>query len=175
MGRGTPPPSSSAGGRSHMHSRTTGASATASWRLRKKFFFGSLQKDVANLQLENAALKSIARSRLHPDNTTTLLEGCEAAKNRRRRRWTFAPPLPPSRQSVDFVVNDDTRPTPTTLASLSGCSPPRCCPTMDTPTSHRHPHLLPRMTNPPPRFLRPPLVIFVVVFSSRHVLLHPVC
>ena len=47
-------------------------------RLRKKFFFESLQKDVADLQRENAALKSIARSRLRPDDATALLEGCDA-------------------------------------------------------------------------------------------------
>jgi hypothetical protein len=75
-----------------MHSRTAGASATASWCLRKKFFFESLQKDAPDLQRENAALKSIARSRLRPDNITALLEGCDAANDRRRRRWTFAPP-----------------------------------------------------------------------------------
>lgn len=47
-------------------------------RLRKKFFFESLQKDVADLQRENAALKSIARSRLKPDDARELLRNCDA-------------------------------------------------------------------------------------------------
>jgi len=47
-------------------------------RLRKKFFFESLQKDVADLQRENAALKSIVRSRLRPDDARALLERCDA-------------------------------------------------------------------------------------------------
>jgi len=47
-------------------------------RLRKKFFFESLQKDVADLQRENAALKSIVRSRLKPADATVLLEQCNA-------------------------------------------------------------------------------------------------
>ena len=47
-------------------------------RLRKKFFFESLQKDVADLQRENAALKSIVRSRLKPDDATALLQQCDA-------------------------------------------------------------------------------------------------
>ena len=47
-------------------------------RLRKKFFFESLQKDVSDLQRENATLKSIVRSRLPPDDANTLLEWCDA-------------------------------------------------------------------------------------------------
>eukprot|EP00571_Detonula_confervacea_P003193 CAMPEP_0172319714 /NCGR_PEP_ID=MMETSP1058-20130122/38497_1 /TAXON_ID=83371 /ORGANISM="Detonula confervacea, Strain CCMP 353" /LENGTH=469 /DNA_ID=CAMNT_0013034827 /DNA_START=277 /DNA_END=1686 /DNA_ORIENTATION=+ len=47
-------------------------------RLRKKFFFESLQKDVEDLQRENAALKSIVRSRLKPDDARVLLEQCNA-------------------------------------------------------------------------------------------------
>ena len=76
-----------------MHSRTASASATTSWRLRKKIFFESLQKDVTDLQRENAALKSIACSCLRPDDATALLEGCDA-NDRRRRQWRFAPPAP---------------------------------------------------------------------------------
>ncbi|KAL3826377.1 hypothetical protein ACHAXA_008585 [Cyclostephanos tholiformis] len=48
-------------------------------RLRKKFFFESLQKDVSDLQRENAALKSIVRSRLRPEDAAALLEGCDAS------------------------------------------------------------------------------------------------
>lgn len=47
-------------------------------RLRKKFFFESLQKDVSDLQRENAALKSIVRSRLRPEDSKPLLERCNA-------------------------------------------------------------------------------------------------
>ena len=47
-------------------------------RLRKKFFFESLQKDVADLQRENAALKSIVRSRLKPDDARVILSQCNA-------------------------------------------------------------------------------------------------
>lgn len=47
-------------------------------RLRKKFFFESLQKDVADLQRENAALKSIVRSRLKPDDARAILSTCNA-------------------------------------------------------------------------------------------------
>lgn len=47
-------------------------------RLRKKFFFESLQKDVSDLQRENAALKSIVRSRLPPEDAQPLLERCNA-------------------------------------------------------------------------------------------------
>lgn len=47
-------------------------------RLRKKFFFESLQKDVADLQHENAALKSIVRSRLKPEDAHAILSTCNA-------------------------------------------------------------------------------------------------
>eukprot|EP00956_Cyclotella_meneghiniana_P001739 scaffold1921_cov74-Cyclotella_meneghiniana.AAC.1 len=47
-------------------------------RLRKKFFFESLQKDVADLQHENAALKSIVRSRLKPEDAQAILSTCNA-------------------------------------------------------------------------------------------------
>ena len=47
-------------------------------RLRKKFFFESLQKDVADLQHENAALKSIVRSRLKPEDAHAVLSTCNA-------------------------------------------------------------------------------------------------
>lgn len=47
-------------------------------RLRKKFFFESLQKNVSDLQRENAALKSIVRSRLRPEDAQPLLERCNA-------------------------------------------------------------------------------------------------
>lgn len=47
-------------------------------RLRKKFFFESLQKDVADLQQENAALKSIVRSRLKPEDAQAILSTCNA-------------------------------------------------------------------------------------------------
>ena len=96
MGGGTPPPSSLAGGRSPRPSRSAGTCVTASWHLCKMFFFKSLQKDVADLQRENTALKSIARSRLRQEDTA-LLEGCDT-NDRRRQRWSFAPPLPPSRR-----------------------------------------------------------------------------
>lgn len=47
-------------------------------RLRKKFFFESLQKDVSDLQRENAALKSIVASRLPPEESRALLSTCDA-------------------------------------------------------------------------------------------------
>jgi PAS domain S-box-containing protein len=47
-------------------------------RLRKKFFFESLQKDVADLQHENATLKSIVRSRLKPEDAHAILSTCNA-------------------------------------------------------------------------------------------------
>ncbi|CAJ1964646.1 unnamed protein product [Cylindrotheca closterium] len=48
-------------------------------RLRKKFFFESLQKEVVDLQRENAALKDIVRSKLD-ENGTKILEDCSAAE-----------------------------------------------------------------------------------------------
>ena len=47
--------------------------------LRKKFFFESLQKEVVDLQRENAALKDIVRSELK-DGGTRLLEECNATE-----------------------------------------------------------------------------------------------
>mmetsp|Transcript_52479 Transcript_52479/g.147315 ORF Transcript_52479/g.147315 Transcript_52479/m.147315 type:complete len:491 (+) Transcript_52479:100-1572(+) len=46
-------------------------------RLRKKFFFESLQKEVVDLQRENAALKDIVRTQL-ADDGKTLLDECDA-------------------------------------------------------------------------------------------------
>jgi PAS domain S-box-containing protein len=46
-------------------------------RLRKKFFFESLQKEVVDLQRENAALKDIVRTELAEDGKT-LLDECDA-------------------------------------------------------------------------------------------------
>eukprot|EP00428_Durinskia_dybowskii_P032180 CAMPEP_0170232596 /NCGR_PEP_ID=MMETSP0116_2-20130129/16039_1 /TAXON_ID=400756 /ORGANISM="Durinskia baltica, Strain CSIRO CS-38" /LENGTH=464 /DNA_ID=CAMNT_0010483381 /DNA_START=176 /DNA_END=1570 /DNA_ORIENTATION=- len=46
-------------------------------RLRKKFFFESLQKEVVDLQRENAALKDIVRTQLDEDGKK-LLEECNA-------------------------------------------------------------------------------------------------
>jgi PAS domain S-box-containing protein len=46
-------------------------------RLRKKFFFESLQKEVVDLQRENAALKDIVRTQLAEDGKT-LLDECDA-------------------------------------------------------------------------------------------------
>jgi PAS domain S-box-containing protein len=48
-------------------------------RLRKKFFFESLQKEVIELQRENSALKDIVRSELK-DNGTKILEDCNASE-----------------------------------------------------------------------------------------------
>mmetsp|Transcript_1747 Transcript_1747/g.3869 ORF Transcript_1747/g.3869 Transcript_1747/m.3869 type:complete len:413 (+) Transcript_1747:137-1375(+) len=48
-------------------------------RLRKKFFFESLEKEVVGLQRENAALKDIVRSKLN-ENGTKILEECSAAE-----------------------------------------------------------------------------------------------
>ena len=47
-------------------------------RLRKKFFFESLQKDVTDLQRENALLKELVRNRLQPDVAGSILEQCKA-------------------------------------------------------------------------------------------------
>jgi PAS domain S-box-containing protein len=46
-------------------------------RLRKKFFFESLQKEVVDLQRENGALKDIVRSQLKEDGSR-ILEECDA-------------------------------------------------------------------------------------------------
>jgi PAS domain S-box-containing protein len=50
-------------------------------RLRKKFFFESLQKEVTDLQLENAALKEIAKTELPEEMSTKLLSECKAMDN----------------------------------------------------------------------------------------------
>ena len=50
-------------------------------RLRKKFFFESLQKDVMELQRENLALKEIVRSKIEPTKSETILKECTAQDN----------------------------------------------------------------------------------------------
>lgn len=50
-------------------------------RLRKKFFFESLQKEVMELQRENAALKDIVRTEVESEEGRMLLEQCNAARN----------------------------------------------------------------------------------------------
>lgn len=47
-------------------------------RLRKKFFFESLQKDVMELQRENLALKEIVRSRIQVETSKIILQECTA-------------------------------------------------------------------------------------------------
>lgn len=47
-------------------------------RLRKKFFFESLQKEVTELQRENLALKEIVRSRIDPTHSKAILSDCTA-------------------------------------------------------------------------------------------------
>jgi PAS domain S-box-containing protein len=47
-------------------------------RLRKKFFFESLQKEVMDLQRENRALKDIVRSQLNDEEGQKLLSECDA-------------------------------------------------------------------------------------------------
>eukprot|EP00978_Attheya_sp_CCMP212_P001615 scaffold3292_cov43-Attheya_sp.AAC.3 len=47
-------------------------------RLRKKFFFESLQKDVSDLQKENVALKEVVRTKLEPAKAKELLDNCDA-------------------------------------------------------------------------------------------------
>jgi len=47
-------------------------------RLRKKFFFESLQKDVTDLQKENIALKEIVRSRIAANEAKPILDHCKA-------------------------------------------------------------------------------------------------
>mmetsp|Transcript_10307 Transcript_10307/g.18412 ORF Transcript_10307/g.18412 Transcript_10307/m.18412 type:complete len:499 (+) Transcript_10307:257-1753(+) len=49
-------------------------------RLRKKFFFESLQKEVMDLQRENAALKEIVRSQVDDEEGRQLLEECDASE-----------------------------------------------------------------------------------------------
>jgi len=47
-------------------------------RLRKKFFFESLQKDVTDLQKENLALKEIVRAKIDQNEAKSILEDCKA-------------------------------------------------------------------------------------------------
>lgn len=47
-------------------------------RLRKKFFFESLQKEVMDLQRENRALKDIVRSQMNDEEGRKLLSDCDA-------------------------------------------------------------------------------------------------
>eukprot|EP00560_Eucampia_antarctica_P008101 CAMPEP_0197826606 /NCGR_PEP_ID=MMETSP1437-20131217/3546_1 /TAXON_ID=49252 ORGANISM="Eucampia antarctica, Strain CCMP1452" /NCGR_SAMPLE_ID=MMETSP1437 /ASSEMBLY_ACC=CAM_ASM_001096 /LENGTH=492 /DNA_ID=CAMNT_0043427115 /DNA_START=77 /DNA_END=1555 /DNA_ORIENTATION=- len=47
-------------------------------RLRKKFFFESLQKDVMDLQQENMILKEIVRSRINPNDSKAIIDSCKA-------------------------------------------------------------------------------------------------
>lgn len=49
-------------------------------RLRKKFFFESLQKEVIELQRENVALRDIVRTEIEGEEGRTLLEECNAAR-----------------------------------------------------------------------------------------------
>jgi len=66
-------------------------------RLRKKFFFESLQKEVADLQRENAALKSIVRGRLKPDDASTVLTQCNAHEklpSNVQNQEIIPPPMP---------------------------------------------------------------------------------
>lgn len=49
-------------------------------RLRKKFFFESLQKEVMELQKENLALRDIVRSEIEGEEGRTLLEQCNAVR-----------------------------------------------------------------------------------------------
>ena len=47
-------------------------------RLRKKFFFESLQKDVTDLQKENMVLKEIVRTKIDPSIAKSILDSCKA-------------------------------------------------------------------------------------------------
>jgi PAS domain S-box-containing protein len=58
-------------------------------RLRKKFFFESLQKDVTDLQRENSILKELVKQKLPPDVSQQLLADCDAMEQ-----------LPPAVQEV---------------------------------------------------------------------------
>jgi PAS domain S-box-containing protein len=49
-------------------------------RLRKKFFFESLQKEVMELQRENSALRDIVRTEVETEEGRELLEQCKAAR-----------------------------------------------------------------------------------------------
>ncbi len=50
-------------------------------RLRKKFFFESLQKDVMELQRENLALKEIVRTNMEASKSKAILAECTAQQN----------------------------------------------------------------------------------------------
>lgn len=50
-------------------------------RLRKKFFFESLQKEVTDLQKENLRLKDIVKKKLSPDVSKKILSECTALDN----------------------------------------------------------------------------------------------
>merc|ERR1719354_935493 len=49
-------------------------------RLRKKFFFESLQKDVIDLQKENMALKEVVRTHIKVDEAKNILGDCNATE-----------------------------------------------------------------------------------------------
>lgn len=49
-------------------------------RLRKKFFFESLQKDVMDLQRENEMLKSVVKENIDGDDGKKILDSCDAAE-----------------------------------------------------------------------------------------------
>lgn len=49
-------------------------------RLRKKFFFESLQKEVMDLQRQNTALKDLVKSKFSMDESRKVLETCKAAE-----------------------------------------------------------------------------------------------
>jgi PAS domain S-box-containing protein len=48
-------------------------------RLRKKFFFEALQKEVMDLQRENALLKDVVTENIDEENAANILKGCNAA------------------------------------------------------------------------------------------------
>jgi PAS domain S-box-containing protein len=48
-------------------------------RLRKKFFFEALQKEVMDLQRENGLLKDVVNENIDEENAAKILEGCNAA------------------------------------------------------------------------------------------------
>lgn len=49
-------------------------------RLRKKFFFESLQKEVADLQRENQDLKDLVKTNLDSEDSKKILDECDAAE-----------------------------------------------------------------------------------------------
>jgi PAS domain S-box-containing protein len=50
-------------------------------RLRKKFFFEALQKEVMDLQRENGLLKDVVNDNIDEENAAKILEGCNAANS----------------------------------------------------------------------------------------------